>query len=86
MLYKNVKCRHLDGLDAIMGSCDASILDEIPNEIARLATRIVKRWWSSHGLPYVIDVFHIEPELRISVVYCSALRLHMLTSIFHVSM
>jgi hypothetical protein len=69
-----------------MGSCDASILDEIPNEIARLATCIVKRWWSSHGLPYVIDVFHIEPELRISVVYCSALRLHMLTSIFHVSM
>jgi hypothetical protein len=53
MLYENAKCRHLDGLDAIMSSCDASILDEIPDEIARLSAHIVKRWWSSHGLPYV---------------------------------
>jgi hypothetical protein len=71
MLYENAKCRHLDRLDAIMTSCDASILDEIPNEIARLLACIIKRWWSSHGFPYVTDVFHIEPAVRISVVCCS---------------
>jgi hypothetical protein len=30
-----------------MSSCDASILDEIPNDIAKLAVHIVKRWWTS---------------------------------------
>jgi hypothetical protein len=72
MLYENMKCHHLDRLDAIMSSCYASILDEIPDEIARLSTLIVKRWWSSHGLPYVTGVFLIEPEVRISSVSCSA--------------
>jgi hypothetical protein len=51
MLYENTRCHHLDGLDAIMSSCDASILGEIPDEIARLSVHIVKRLWSSHGSP-----------------------------------
>jgi hypothetical protein len=54
-----------------MSSCDASILDEIPIEIARLSARIVKGWWSSHSFPYVTDVFCIEPDVRISDVCCS---------------
>jgi hypothetical protein len=36
MLYKNACCGHLEGLEAIMNSCDASLLDDIPNEIAKL--------------------------------------------------
>jgi hypothetical protein len=57
MLYENVNCAQLEGLEAIMNSCDAPILDDIPEEIAKLSGRIVKRWWTSHGLPYVTDVF-----------------------------
>jgi hypothetical protein len=34
MLNEGVECDHLDGLDAIMNLCDASILDEIPDDIA----------------------------------------------------
>jgi hypothetical protein len=37
MLYENAKCCHLDELDAIMSSCDASFLDEISEEIVVLA-------------------------------------------------
>jgi hypothetical protein len=42
MLQGHVKCRHVDGIDAIMSSCDASILDETPDDIAKLLTRIMK--------------------------------------------
>jgi hypothetical protein len=70
MLYENVKCCHLDELDAIMSSCDASFLDEISDETARLSARIVKRWWSSHSFPCVTDVYRIEPDVRISAVCC----------------
>jgi hypothetical protein len=52
MLQGHVQCRHVDGLDAMMNSCDASILDEIPTNIVKLATCIVKRWCSSY------DCFH----------------------------
>jgi hypothetical protein len=63
----------VDGLDAIMSYCDASILDEISDDIAKLAMFIVKRWWASHGLPYVTDTFRVELEVRLFcyVVQCS---------------
>jgi hypothetical protein len=35
------------------------VLDEIPDDIGKLEACIVKRWWSSHGLPYVTEVFHV---------------------------
>jgi hypothetical protein len=68
MLHGHVQCCHVDGLDVIMSSCDASILDEIPNDIAKLAAHIVKRWWTSHGPPYVTNAFRVEPEMGISIV------------------
>jgi hypothetical protein len=58
-LQGHAECHHVDGLDAIMSSCDGSILDEIPDDIGKLTAHIVKRWWSSHGLPYVTDVFRV---------------------------
>jgi hypothetical protein len=48
-----------------MNCCDASILDDIPKEIAKLSSCIVRRWWTSHGLPYATDVFRVIPEVRI---------------------
>jgi hypothetical protein len=79
MIYEHAKRRHIDGLDAIMSLCNASILDEIPDEIARLAVRIVKRWRASHGLPYVTDAFCIESEVRIFVACCGVQRFLVLT-------
>jgi hypothetical protein len=51
-----VKCHHVDDLGAIMNSCDASI-----------SALIVKRWWSSYGLPYVTEAFRVEPEVRLLI-------------------
>jgi hypothetical protein len=40
-----------------MNSCDASFLDDIPEEIGKLSAHIVKGWWTLHVLPYVMDAF-----------------------------
>jgi hypothetical protein len=84
MLYENVNGDHLEGLEAIMILCDASILDDIPEEIVKLSGCIVKRWWTSHGLPYVTDVFRVIPEVRVVATCCDAWRLLILTSISYV--
>jgi hypothetical protein len=65
MLQEHASCCHIDGLAAIMNSRDASILNEVPDDIVKLSTHIVKRWWSSYGLPYVTKAFHVEPEVRL---------------------
>jgi hypothetical protein len=67
MLRGHTNYHHIDGLGAVMNSCDASILDEVPDDIAKLSTRIIKRWWSSYGLPYVTEAFRIELAVRLVI-------------------
>jgi hypothetical protein len=50
-----------------MNLCYASILDEVPDDIAKLSARIVKRSWSSYGLPYVTKAFRVKPEVRMLI-------------------
>jgi hypothetical protein len=86
MMYENADCGHLDVLKAIMNLCDASLLDDIPEEIAKLSRCIVKRWWTLHGLPNVTDVFRVMPEVRIFAACCDGWRLLILTSISYALM
>jgi hypothetical protein len=65
MLQEHAECSHVDGLETIMATCDASIFDEVPEDIVKLSARIVKKWWPSYGLPYVIETVCIEPEVRL---------------------
>jgi hypothetical protein len=64
MLQEHARCSHVAGLETIMAACDASIFDEVSDDILKLSARIVKKWWSSYGLPYIAGAFHIEPEAR----------------------
>jgi hypothetical protein len=50
-----------------MNSCDTSILDEVSDDIAKLYARILKRWGSSYGLPYVTEAFRVEPKVRLII-------------------
>jgi hypothetical protein len=50
-----------------MNLCYASILDDVPDNIAKLSAHIIKRWWSSYGLPYVTEAFRVEPEVRMLI-------------------
>jgi hypothetical protein len=79
MLQGHALCHHVDGLDAIMSSCNASILDKIPNDITKLTVCIVKLWWTSRSLPYMTDGFCVEPEVGISIACCGVWELLVLT-------
>jgi hypothetical protein len=57
MLYDN-GCDHIEGLQTIMTSCDASIWEDLLEELSKLIGRLVKKWWTRHDLPHVADRFH----------------------------
>jgi hypothetical protein len=84
MLYDN-DCGHVEELQTIMNSCNASILHDIPDEIGKLSGCIVRKWWSTYGLPYVTEIFCITPEERMLQSFLISHLVHpmlMLTSAF----
>jgi hypothetical protein len=58
-------CGHVEGLQTIMSSRDASISEDPPEEITKLTGHLVRKWWVKHGLPHVTEHFHITSEVRI---------------------
>jgi hypothetical protein len=59
-----VECEHLLKLKKLALSCDASILQDVPDDIGRIAKKREKNWWTNHGLPYCMQ--KIEDENRVS--------------------
>jgi hypothetical protein len=59
-----VECGYLPELRELAMSCDASILHGIPKDIARIVRRLVRNWWTSHGLPYYMQ--RTEEDNRVS--------------------
>jgi hypothetical protein len=57
-------CEHLLELKKLALSCDASVLQDFPVEAGWIAKRLVKNWWTKHGLPYCMQ--KIEEENRVS--------------------
>jgi hypothetical protein len=41
-------------------SSDASLLDDLPEDLGWIAKRLMKNWWTKHGLPYCMQ--KIEEE------------------------
>jgi hypothetical protein len=56
MLYDN-GCDHIEGLQTIMGSSDASILEDPSEELTKLIGHLVKKWWIEHSMRHVVDRF-----------------------------
>jgi hypothetical protein len=48
-----------------MTSCDASILEDLPPELLKLTDRIMKIWWSEHGLANVASRLRREQEVSV---------------------
>jgi hypothetical protein len=59
-----VECEHLPELKKSALSCDASLLHDVPDDLGKIAWRVVKYWWTKHGLPYCMQ--KIEEENRLS--------------------
>jgi hypothetical protein len=63
MLQEHAQCSCVKGLEPVMVACDGSIFNEVPEDVVKLSTQIMKKWWCSYGLPYVIETVHLEPEV-----------------------
>jgi hypothetical protein len=72
MLYDN-SCDHIEGLQSIMATCDASKLYDLPEELSKLTGRLVKKWWMEHGLPDVTNGFRKKPVVRMLSICCNIL-------------
>jgi hypothetical protein len=63
-MLAGVDCEHLPELKKLVLSCDASILHDMPDDIGRIAKKLVRNWWTNHGLPYCMQ--KIEEENWVS--------------------
>jgi hypothetical protein len=63
-MLARVECEHLSELKKLALSYDASILHDVSDNIGRIAKKLVKNWWTNHGLPYCMP--KIEEENRVS--------------------
>jgi hypothetical protein len=61
-------CKHLPELKELVLSCNALVLQDFPREIGWIAKRLVKNWWTKHGLSYCMQ--KIEEENRVSFTTC----------------
>jgi hypothetical protein len=57
-------CEHVLEFKRLALSCDASLIQEFPKDVGRMARKLVKHWWTNHGLPYCIQ--KIEEENQVS--------------------
>jgi hypothetical protein len=46
-------CEHLPELKKLALSCDALVLRDFFVETGQIAKKLVKNWWTKHGLPTV---------------------------------
>jgi hypothetical protein len=56
----------LPELKKLVLSCSDSLLHDVPDDVGRIAIKLVKNWRVKHGLPYCIQ--KIEEENRVSFV------------------
>jgi hypothetical protein len=57
-------CEHLLELKELALFCDASVLQDFPIVASRIAKRLVRNWWTEHGLPYYMQ--KVKEENRVS--------------------
>jgi hypothetical protein len=63
-MLAGVECEHLPELKKLALSCDASILHDVPDDIGRIAKKLMKNWWTNHGLSNLMQ--KILEENRVS--------------------
>jgi hypothetical protein len=61
-MLAGVECGHLPELKKLVLSCDESLLHNVPDDVGRIAKRLVNNLWVKHGLLYCMQ--KIEEENR----------------------
>jgi hypothetical protein len=66
MMLVGVECGHLSELKKLALSCNDSLVHDVPDDVGRIAKRLVKNWWVKHGLSYCMP--KIEEENWVSFI------------------
>jgi hypothetical protein len=62
-------CERMPGLKKLAMSYDASLLHNDSGELGRIAKRLVKNWWTKHGLPYCMQRIEEENQVSFATMY-----------------
>jgi hypothetical protein len=65
-MLAGVECEHLPELRRLAMSCDALLLHDVPEDLGRIAGRLVRNWWTHHGLPCCMQ--RVEEDNRVSFI------------------
>jgi hypothetical protein len=61
-------CQELGRLHDLATSRDAAMLEGVPEDVHKLAGRIMRRWWKPHGLPEALR--WLEATHAVTVSHC----------------
>jgi hypothetical protein len=50
-MLNDARCKELSHLRRLAASNDTSIVQDVPDDVRKLAGQLVRRWWKNHGLP-----------------------------------
>jgi hypothetical protein len=50
-MLNGIGCQELSQLHGLAASSDASIVEDVPNDVRKMAGHLVRRWWKNHRLP-----------------------------------
>jgi hypothetical protein len=65
-MLARVECGHLPELQKLAISCDPSLRHDIPEDLGKIARRLVRNWWTNHGLPYWMQ--WVEEDNQVSFI------------------
>jgi hypothetical protein len=54
-MFSGVECGHLPELRKLALSREASLLHNVPDILSKTTWKLVKHWWTKHGLPYCMQ-------------------------------
>jgi hypothetical protein len=65
-MLEETGCERVPELRRLAASSDASLLKEIPEDIRKIAGKLVRRWWTHHGLPFCMQ--HLNEDNQVSII------------------
>jgi hypothetical protein len=65
-----VECGHLLELKQLALSYDASLLHNVPNDLGKIARKLVTHWWTRHGMPYCMQKLE-ENRVSFAIIHFS---------------
>jgi hypothetical protein len=61
-------CQELGRLHGLAASSDTTVLQDVPEDVWKLAGWIVRSWWKTHGLPKALCRLEAANVTTVSVI------------------